>query len=432
MTSNTRTPVVIPVSRNITQIIRAEYTMRRYIHSPSRFDAVVCNYMRRQSSLPHVFGICFICAIIVSLMGCDDAPDTPLPNTPLDNPTIQSVDTTSHEYTWMTWHFGDTPTSVLNSVSAIHDDLAIAVGHITFRNTDTTKSGRWSNYNAMKWDGAEWSPFKVLWQSIHDGEPRGGIKRYDTAYVSARATVQSVWGEAPNNWSFYPTANYWDGTTWATERFFIRGDSVAMFRFWGPERDRWYWGVNGYIVHGSGRNFKIQHRVVYDAIRGVAGNKDEAWAVGIGYPLWSNPFVLHYKYGTWQKLDFHLASSLNSTHAVWSDDIGANPGGSVVMVGSNIILYDSTWDNVTRPLGPLKLPHPRYFRCVHGTGRNNIWAGGDRGVVAHYNGKSWRHYPELNNEDISYYGAWATKTRVFLVGKEGYQAVITVGTRVNK
>ena len=197
---------------------------------------------------------------------------------------------------------------------------------------------------------------------------------------------------------------------------------------WGDENDRWYYGLGGKINHAIGRTYKLQPVVTYNDIHAMAANKHEAWAVSHEGPLGT---VLHYSNGIWRNWSDHVAIPLYSTYSVWCDEIGMRPGGTVVLVGNNIVQYDTTWVNVTRPLVDF-MPLQRFFRCVHGSGRNNIWAAGDYGSVAHFNGNTWVRYPELaGGPGLWYYSVWALEKRVFLVGQIGKQAIIVMGTRVD-
>jgi hypothetical protein len=160
----------------------------------------------------------------------------------------------------------------------------------------------------------------------------------------------------------------------------------------------------------------------------MAANKHEAWAVSLRRLPGT---VLHYSGGLWRNWIDHPATLLNSTRAVWCDSIGMRPGGTVIMVGNQIVQYDTTWINVTGPLVDF-MPRQRFFRCVHGTGRNNIWAAGDYGSVAHFNGNTWVRYPELAaGPELHFSSVWVLDKHVFLVGQRGYQAIIVMGTRVD-
>lgn len=360
-----------------------------------------------------------LCLII---QACDEKP----PNGPLNTAVTDSAaviiiprsDSTSHSYTWRTWIFGDTPSSSWWDVSAIGENNAIVVGHVQIR--DSVKS-----QHAARWDGSEWRFFTVYMQhnELLYVEP-------DSIVLYASNTIHQVWGEPPNGWTFSNGKPiYYDGTSFVTEFYFHRHpDSASASQIWGDEADRWYYGVDGKITHASGRKYVLQPTVTSAHIESMAANKHEAWAVSLRRVPGT---VLHYSGGIWRNWTDHPAVPLHSTAAVWCDDIGMRPGGTVVMVGKNIVQYDTSWINVTRPLVDF-MPRLRSFRCVHGTGRNNIWAAGDYGSVAHFNGNTWVRYPELAaGPELHFSSVWVLDKHVFLVGQRGYQAIIVMGTRVD-
>lgn len=204
---------------------------------------------------------------------------------------------------------------------------------------------------------------------------------------------------------------------------------MTVENLWGNEADRWFYGLHGKITHASGRTYTIQPSVTHREIQSMAANKHEAWAVSLREPP---GLVLHYSGGIWTNEQDHIASVLNSTWAVWCDKTGMRPGGIVVMVGNNIVQYDTTWFNATGPLVDF-MPRRRFFLSVHGSGRNNIWAVGDYGSVAHYNGNTWVRYPELAGEPdvVRHWKVWALEKHVFIVGQKGQRAIIIMGTRVD-
>lgn len=377
-------------------------------------------------------GMCIagVCSCLM-LHGCEEKPPSEPVNAAVTDSAaatiIQRADSTSHEYTWKTWLFGDMPTSSLSAISAIDERNAYAVGPITLWDHDRG-AGEFKTEYAMHWDGSTWQYFTVLMQM------RGLLYVEPDSVVKRAGWMSSVWGEPPNNWTFSNGAPiYYDGTSFVTEYFFYRHpdpaqDSAGATYFWGNEDNRWYFGSYGKITHASGRNYVLQPTVTDAYIESVAGNRHEAWAVGLRKLPGT---VLHYSDGIWRNWIDHPASLLYSTRAVWCDNIGMRPGGTVVMVGQNIVQYDTTWENMTRPLANF-MPRQRFFRCVHGTARNNIWAAGDYGGVAHFNGNTWVRYPELaGGPELHFHSVWALEKHVFLVGQIGWKAIIVMGTRVD-
>ncbi len=72
--------------------------------------------------------------------------------------SLTTMDTTSHDFTWEIYTFGDKGNSVLYDVALIDENNIWAVGEIYTKDTYTYDSlGNWIEpYNAVHWDGTKW------------------------------------------------------------------------------------------------------------------------------------------------------------------------------------------------------------------------------------------------------------------------------------
>jgi hypothetical protein len=67
--------------------------------------------------------------------------------------TVTTLDTTSHNFTWQTWTFGEHSSSVLYDVAIVGDEIW-AVGEIYMN--DSLGNPDHNAYNAVHWDGNKW------------------------------------------------------------------------------------------------------------------------------------------------------------------------------------------------------------------------------------------------------------------------------------
>jgi hypothetical protein len=77
--------------------------------------------------------------------------------------SVTTMDTTSHNFTFETWTFGGTGSSTLYDVAIIDENNIWAVGEIYV--ADTSANG-YTIYNAVHWDGNEWSLHRIMFYSI--------------------------------------------------------------------------------------------------------------------------------------------------------------------------------------------------------------------------------------------------------------------------
>ncbi|MEO8400082.1 MAG: hypothetical protein ABI550_09775 [Ignavibacteriaceae bacterium] len=89
---------------------------------------------------------------LVSLLSCNTAE-------PPDNGGGQ--DTTSHNFTWQTFEFGEHSSSVLYDVAIIDENNIYAVGEIYLN--DSLGQADLEPYNLARWDGQKWDLNKIYY-----------------------------------------------------------------------------------------------------------------------------------------------------------------------------------------------------------------------------------------------------------------------------
>ena len=74
--------------------------------------------------------------------------------------SITTMDTTSHNFTWQTWTFGEHSSSTLYDVAIIDENNIWAVGEIYMNDS----LGNSISYNAVHWNGSEWELKRILYK----------------------------------------------------------------------------------------------------------------------------------------------------------------------------------------------------------------------------------------------------------------------------
>src|SRR5690606_27871446 len=77
--------------------------------------------------------------------------------------SFTTMDTTSHNFTFETWTFGDIGSSVLFDVAIISEDNIWCVGEINI--ADTSVNG-YTTYNAVHWNGSEWQLKRIFFPTV--------------------------------------------------------------------------------------------------------------------------------------------------------------------------------------------------------------------------------------------------------------------------
>lgn len=77
--------------------------------------------------------------------------------------SVTTMDTTSHNFTFETFTFGDISNSYLFDVAIINENNIWAVGEILI--ADTSAIG-YTEYNAVHWDGNQWTLHRIMFYTI--------------------------------------------------------------------------------------------------------------------------------------------------------------------------------------------------------------------------------------------------------------------------
>jgi hypothetical protein len=102
-------------------------------------------------------------------------------------------------------------------------------------------------------------------------------------------------------------------------------------------------------------------------------------------------------------------------NSVWTID------GSFLYAGGDGLYENSsgTWKQITYGAN-------KYIQHIRGSSANNIVVVGDAGLVAHYNGSTWRTFPFDFN--TAFYSVAVTDNMIVAVGTNG-KAIIAIGKK---
>ena len=325
-------------------------------------------------------------------------------------------DTTSHNFSWQTFTFGGQHgSSVLQDVAIINENDIWAVGEIHTAQTDTYDSlGNWQlPFNAVHWDGVKWE-----------------LKRIP--FIGACSAVD------------FPT----------------------LRAIWAFENDNVYFTNGGSLVHYNGNGFNMDcgmNSLLSGAINKILGiSPSDIYAVG------GKGSIVHYDGQGWQKIESGTTTNIND---VWGY-VDPKSGGKTVLAAVSSRYHsgqirllsiksgsatdtletnlnrviNGVWFGQNTPLyvvgdglrmhteqGWQKINIPPYFSTrIRGTAVNNIFVVGAFGLVVHYNGNTWRSYPELMMNNGSLEGLDMKTNIVAAVGENtigNYRdaAVIIIG-----
>jgi hypothetical protein len=284
---------------------------------------------------------------------------------------VTTLDTTSHDFTWQTFEFGQHSSSTLYDVAIINENDIWAVGEIYMN--DSLGNPDPTSYNAVHWNGQSWELKKI-----------GEVGDWACHTVFAFST-DDIWFEGTIHWngsSYTVHKNGWP--------LMPNGDGWQVNKMWGSSsNDLYAIGNNGNIARYNGSRWaKIES--------GTTTKINDIWGVDLGNEgqlvlcSVSNLFdpgdykVLKIENNKVDSISWRSGRRVSSTWFTSKNKIFASGGGVFVSTSP-----DYLWrEQIEIPL--------IYTDRVRGISLNDVFVVGDFGLVAHYNGLSWRIIPEAN------------------------------------
>jgi len=310
--------------------------------------------------------------------------------------SITTMDTTSHEFTWQTFTFGEAGGSALYDVAIIDENNIWAVGEIYM--LDSLGNPDPEAYNAVHWDGSEWELKRILYdggswtiRTIFAFNSNdiwfSGFVRYDGQNfieltippILMGWTINKLWGTSSNE--IYIVGDngnicWYNGTRWTRIE---SGTETIINDIWGITDDSneliLYCPVSSFFVPGEKKILKITDNVV-DSVSWVFDRRlYSVWSPREGFLYVCGEGVFENKFNVWRKLNTPL-------------------------VGTN---------------------------SVRGNNINDIVVAGDNGFITHFNGVEWK---TLSTYSSKGYAEVSFKDEIVAIcGNYQGQGLIEIGKR---
>jgi len=298
---------------------------------------------------------------------------------------------------------------MLNDVAIINDSLVYAVGEIYFDDSmgqvDPQPSG------VAIWNGARWELKKVTVNF------RGNL---------ITIPIEGILAFSPTDiWLAGSDPIHGDGQSWID--YDIRSipgfDSLDAMKCWGSSsNDMYFAGLNGSLIHYNSSSWTKIESGTTNQINDVWGvfntttNREEIYCAVL------DPYIKHDEILriTNQTATIRLPwDSTISVGSVWTKD------GSTLYACGGTLYQKKTSGNWEED--SIEANGQFFAGAVRGIADNDVFVVG-LNSVAHYNGKSWKVYPELSI-GADYYKVAMTHSTVLIVGWSETGAVAIIGRR---
>ena len=320
---------------------------------------------------------------------------------------IQTLDTTSNNFTWQTFTFGGNAGSCsLYDCTIVNDTLAYAVGEIYL--TDSTGQPDPQAYNFAVWNGKIWQLLKVPY--VYNG-----LNLYGSIYSIFALSESDIWFGIGN-------MIHWDGQKYLP----IQMPSSV----WGPNRIDKIWGDNNenfYIVGNGGSIAHYQNGQWSKIESGTNNNVTDVWGstMNKGEIIYC---VNHDQYGTNNSEIISIQNNEATITSFNEDEIALSiwiPDKNIIYVGGGSGLFKRTNNNWEK----INYKNSGYVGEIRGNASNDFFISGGYGLAAHFNGSRWKVYDEISLNAGNYYSESMKGNVVILVGYNYDSAVIALGRR---
>ncbi|AFH50646.1 Hypothetical protein IALB_2943 [Ignavibacterium album JCM 16511] len=313
--------------------------------------------------------------------------------------TVTTMDTTSHEFTWQSWEFGQHSSSTLYDVAIIDENNIWAVGEIYM--LDSLGRPDPNAYNAVHWDGTKWELKKI-----------GGIGGWACHTVFAFSS-NDIWFEGNIHWNGSTYTAYMNG--WP---LMPNGDGWQVNKMWGSSSsDLYAVGNNGNIAHYQNGSWTKIESGTTSILNDVWGIKNELNRT-IVYCAASSFFVPGDK--KILKITDAKVDSVNWNRDVRLYSAWTNNDNFLYVCGEGVFVNKfRTWSEINlQQVGT---------NSIRGNKLNDIFIAGDYGFKSHFNGLTWQVY---NNNYLKGYSRLSFQGNIVAIaGNYQGKATVEIGRR---
>lgn len=321
--------------------------------------------------------------------------------------SVTTLDTTSNNFTWQTWTFGDgnAGSSVLYDCAIISEDDIWCVGEINI--ADSSENG-YTTYNAVHWNGNEWE-----------------LKRITVSFRGFQITPLlegAIVFPGRDIWFVGSLPIHDDGENWIIYDLRTTVDpNLSLSKAWANNSDNIYFvGLNGSIAHyKNGQWLKIESGTDLP-FQDIWGDNGEVLAIASDKFGFGGKYLVSLSGNNARQIPTEISTALSFSSIWFKSNRKYFLAGNGVYAKES--LADSTWE-----LDPIAKLLVTYFYSIRGSGLNNIVTVGEGSYIAHFNGVSWKIYDELRNPPDRLLSVAVTEHMIVAVGNKYLSGIENYG-----
>ncbi|MGE5353412.1 MAG: hypothetical protein ACM3P0_15115 [Acidobacteriota bacterium] len=347
---------------------------------------------------------------------------------PIEPKKETGSDTTSHNFSWQMWEFGDLYgtgyTSMFFDVAIVNENDIWAVGDIKLKDSTGKTDARW--INAMHWNGIEWKPFML---QFYDYPGLPSTFSYPANSVCVLDSGKIIISHA-------------NQVTFIKDEKQIRTEYIPApaFRIWANSSNNIYVaGIKGGIAHYDGKAWReIESGTTLNLLDIYSRDGKNVYAAG-GEMLGYKGVVLKgdetgFKVIAEGKPSVRKDELFNPYFIGMAALLWVSPSDTVYFGGSLLYGYKDGKIDYVKTLAGNKTgmngtgDYWGYLTEMRGNGDNDIVLVGGGNTIRHYNGKNWKQLGMPYNYNSEY--IWSSvdmkKNTIAAVGRSNTNGIIMI------
>ncbi len=332
--------------------------------------------------------------------------------------TLQTMDTTSHNFTWQMFEFGgDAGSSALNDVAIIDENNIWAVGEIYLKDSLGTPDPH--AYNAVHWDGQKWELKRIMFYIDQDQPSNGKIaSECEASFLFADNTLAI----SSNVQTFILKP---DGSSKIIKMGFQWKDRFTINSIWGiSSNDLYAVGNNGSIAHYDGTNWqKIESGTgadINDIFGAINSSTGETGIYVVASSILYNPERKFIKI-----VDNKIVYQKDFEYEIFLSSVWLAAGRKIYVTTWNGKIY--TFNNNHWKILDYKTEYAQTH--IRGTDYNDIFVAGSFGFLTHFNGVTWKQITDVNQISSVISSIDINNKTIVVVGTLGSKATVKIGKR---
>jgi len=332
---------------------------------------------------------------------------------------IRTMDTTSHNFTWKVYEFGDAINNFFYDVAVIDENNIWAVGYV--KNYDSTGHIEDQLRNLFKWDGTFWKSFRATY----------GVNQN-------LSEMYSIFAFSAND-VFLGNYTHWVGSSYFSIPVNIEFPT-KIYGLWGMNwQDIIVVGVSGLMAHYNGTGWTKLPTLTDLFLGDIYGNAKNGNIYVVGGRISDQSgVVLEKENNNWKVLitgaialnpgELFSTKLYDAFTSVWVDEKGK----VYVAGGLAYQYYRGKWSYLEKL--PLILTDTDPYRdgwsyvySLRGNTSNDIMIAGELNTLQHFNGYTWKQIgPAYNSIDYQWRKVEMKGNTAVAVGTTGSKALVMI------